>query len=102
MTGKEKAFLKKIGNSAKTVVQIGVNGITEQVIQSVEEALKARELIQISIASPNTKERKEMGKEIAKKTESEIIQFLGKTCLLYRFNPEKPIVSSQLKKHVAV
>ncbi len=39
-------------------MQIGAKGVTEQVIQSAEEAILARELIKISIASPLSDERK--------------------------------------------
>jgi RNA-binding protein len=99
LSSKQKAFLKKLGSLEKTVVQIGAKGVTEQVIQSAEEAILARELIKVSIASPLSDERKKICEEIREETNSELIQILGKTCLLYRENPKKPSVSIELKKN---
>jgi RNA-binding protein len=98
LTSKQKAYLKKIGSLEKTVVQIGVKGITEQVIQSVEEALAARELIKVSIASPLANVRKQISEEIAMQTNSELIHMLGKTCLLFKINPQKPVFSADMTK----
>ena len=45
MTSKERARLRSLAAMENTIIQIGKNGITEQVIASVETALAARELI---------------------------------------------------------
>lgn len=47
LTGKQKQYLKSTAVNFSAVVQIGKEGITDNVINSVTEALAARELIKV-------------------------------------------------------
>lgn len=49
MTGKERAGLRKIAQNYDCVVYIGKEGITESVVNAVQEAIEARELIKCSV-----------------------------------------------------
>ena len=49
LTGKQKQYLKGTAVDFSAVVQIGKEGITDNVINSVTEALAARELIKVKI-----------------------------------------------------
>ena len=49
LTGKQKQYLKSTAVDFSAVVQIGKEGITDNVINSVTEALAARELIKVKI-----------------------------------------------------
>ena len=49
LTGKQKQYLKSTAVNFSAVVQIGKEGITDNVINSVTEALAARELIKVKI-----------------------------------------------------
>ncbi|MCF7794704.1 MAG: YhbY family RNA-binding protein [Candidatus Cloacimonetes bacterium] len=96
LTGKQKAKLKSIGQTQKVMVQIGDKGVTENVIRSLDEALEAHELIKISVQHPHRDIRKEMIAELAEKSESQIVNIIGKTALLFKENPEKPVISEKL------
>ncbi len=96
LTGKQKAKLKSIGQTQKVMVQIGDKGVTENVINSLNEALEAHELIKISIQHPQRDVRKEMIAELAQKSESHIVNIIGKTALLFKENTEKPEISGKL------
>lgn len=56
LTGKQKQYLKSTAVNFSAVVQIGKEGITDNVINSVTEALAARELIKVKI-NQNSSER---------------------------------------------
>ena len=45
ITSKQRAFLRGLAMNEDTIVQIGKGGITDNVVMSVADALKARELV---------------------------------------------------------
>ena len=94
--GKQKAYLKSIGQTFEVIVRVGDKGITENVINSLNEALEARELVKISIQNPDRVYRRECIAELAAKTDSAVINIIGKTALLFRINPEKPQISKKI------
>ena len=53
LTGKQRAMLKAESHDYKPVVNIGKFSLTYDVINAVEEALEARELIKIKILNNN-------------------------------------------------
>ena len=49
LTGKQKRFLRSKANHLQPLIQIGKNGLTDAVINQIEEALEAKELIKVNI-----------------------------------------------------
>jgi len=96
LTNKQKAKLKSMAQHLDAIVRIGDKGVTPTVITSMEEALKARELVKISVAHPDRNVRKELIKELAKASDAILVNIIGKTGLLFKVNPENPIVSKDL------
>jgi len=96
LKGKQKAYLKSIGQKLEVILQVGGKGISPGVIASLNEALEARELVKISIQNPDRVFRKECIAELAGKTDSIIVNIIGKTALLFKVNPEKPVISKKL------
>ena len=45
ITSKQRAYLRGLAMNEETIIQIGKGGITDNVVLSVVDALKARELI---------------------------------------------------------
>ena len=45
LTSKQRAQLRAIANSIDTIVQIGKDGITENLVRQADSALQAREII---------------------------------------------------------
>ena len=45
LTSKQRAYLRSLANSAETILQVGKEGISENLIKQVDDALTARELI---------------------------------------------------------
>ena len=96
LTTKQKAKLKSIGQTLKVMVQVGDKGVTDSVVRSLNEALSAHELIKISIQHPHRDIRKEIIAELAEMSEAQIVNIIGKTALLFRINPQKPVISEKL------
>ena len=93
MTSKERARLRSLAAMENTIIQIGKNGITEQVIASVETALAARELIKGCVQQGAPLDAKSALSVLCEKTGSEPIQFIGRRFVMYRPSRENPKIT---------
>ena len=100
ITSKQRAQLRGLAMSEDTIIQIGKGGITDTVIASVNDALRARELIKVKVlleSSPITP--RETADELAKATGAEVIQVIGGVIVLYRESPELKEKALQKEKN---
>ncbi|KPU27871.1 RNA-binding protein [Caloranaerobacter sp. TR13] len=88
LTGKQRSYLKSIANGLDPIIQIGKNGISENLIKQIDDALEAREIIKVKILNNSLLETKETANEIAKLTNSEFVQSIGNKFVLYRESKE--------------
>jgi RNA-binding protein len=80
----ERKALKAKAHRLDPVVQIGDNGLTEQVIAEIERALRAHELIKVRAGSLDRPSREQVFQSICDKTQAEAVQHIGKVLVLYR------------------
>lgn len=90
LTTKQKQFLKGLAHSQKPIVQIGKEGLTSRVIDTIGFELLNHELIKVKIGNNSGLERHETSKTVAEKTNSSLVQLIGKIIVLYKVNPDKP------------
>ena len=90
LTGKQKAYLKKLVHGVNPVVMIGGNGVSEQVIKAINEELALKELIKIKFADFK-EQKKALFPQIAEEVGATAIDLIGNVGILYRQNedPEK-------------
>lgn len=89
MTSKERAALRGQANSLNVLFQVGKGGISENLIEETNDALKARELIKLRVLTETSPvSAREAAEEIASKTASEVVQVIGGVMVLYKYNPE--------------
>ncbi len=89
LKGKQKQYLKAIAVNFPDVVQIGKEGLTESVMQSAEDAIAARELIKVKIHQNSTEEIHETAAILEKALACEVVQIIGRHCVLFRQKEEK-------------
>lgn len=92
LTGKQRHHLRGLAHKLKPLVQVGKGGIDDGLVAAVKQALADHELIKVKIAEAAGMETEDAGDELAEKTESEVAQVLGNIVLLYRADPEKPVI----------
>lgn len=92
MTSKERAKLKGIANQLPTTIQIGKNGVTDEVIAQVKEAIVANELIKARVLETAGLTPKETAAALAEAVEAEVVQVIGARIVLYKENPEKKVI----------
>lgn len=91
LTGKQTRFLKGRGHHLNPVVMIGKEEIGPALLASLHEALQFHELIKVRIQEGCLLDRKEVAAIISEKTDSAVVQILGRTILLYRPGEDKKI-----------
>jgi RNA-binding protein len=89
MKGKERAQLRAEAHHLSPTVHVGQQGITPTLIQSLDDALRTRELVKIQIGRNATVGVKEAAQALAAATGAEVVQIIGKTTTLYRQKPEE-------------
>lgn len=84
MTSKQRAYLRSLANNIDAIFQVGKNGISDNFINQINDALEARELIKISVLETASEEILEIANILANSTRSEIVQTMGSKITLYR------------------
>lgn len=88
-TSKQRSHLKSLGANLDPIMQVGKEGITDNLLQSLSDALEARELIKIHILENATDEPKAMAQEIADGLQGEVVIVMGRKAVLYRRSSRK-------------
>lgn len=86
LTGTQKKYLRGLAHHQKPIVQLGKNGLTDSVVQSIDQALDIHELIKVRLAGADGK--KELAQEIADRTDSSRVGLVGYVVTLYRRQPD--------------
>jgi RNA-binding protein len=88
LTSKQRAALRAEAHHLSATVHVGQQGLTEALRQSLEDALRTRELVKIQIAKSTDIDIDEAATELARSTGADVVQVIGRTATLFRENPE--------------
>ena len=87
----QKAQLKGLASTLETKYQIGKNEISSTVLDMLDKALTARELIKIDVMKAlSDRPIMEIAIDISIKLKAEIVQVVGRVIILYRRNKDNP------------
>lgn len=89
INNKQKAYLKSMANELRPLFQVGKDGVTENLIATLDDALTAHELLKIKVLKTSPQSVNEIAIELARETHSEIVQHMGWIITFYRKNREK-------------
>ena len=89
MDSKQRARLRAAANTIETILQIGKGGVTENVVREADDALEARELIKGCVLKTGPVTAFEAATVLAEKTNSEVVQVIGRRFVLYRKKKDK-------------
>ena len=84
LTSKQRAYLRGLANTEKAIMQIGKDGIGENLVKTVSDALEARELIKLTVLENCIYAPKEAANELAEATDSDVVGVVGRKIILYR------------------
>ena len=100
ITSKQRSYLRSEGSRIDPVVRVGKEGMTETVIQAVEDVINAREFIKVKILNNSDEDIRDVASVLAEKTGAEIVHIMGGTVLLFRENSESPTYISRNLKEI--
>ncbi|NOQ45112.1 MAG: ribosome assembly RNA-binding protein YhbY [Desulfobulbaceae bacterium] len=90
LTGKQKKLLRGLGHHLEPIVYVGREGLSVSLINSTSDALGVHELIKVKLGRNCPVGKKDAAEQLAFKTDSALVQLIGKTVLLYQPNPDLP------------
>lgn len=102
MTSKERAAWRAKANSLEPIIQIGKEGITDNLITQIDDTLDVRELIKIRVHLETAPESpKQFAPKLAEALQAEVIQVIGGVIVLYRkADPDK--IAEKKKKRLGL
>lgn len=84
LDAKDKKKLRKEVQDRRSLFQIGKDGIGDKLIDTLEDSLRAHELVKLNLLKSAPLTTAEAAEILAQETGSEIVHIIGHTFVLYR------------------
>ncbi|AHX75477.1 ribosome assembly RNA-binding protein YhbY [Streptococcus agalactiae] len=89
LTSKQRAFLKSEAHSMKPIIQIGKNGLNDQIKTSVRNALDARELIKVTLLQNTDEDIYDVAEVLEDEIGCDTVLKIGRILILYKESVRK-------------
>ena len=83
----QKQHLRRLAHDLRPAVQIGKNGLTDQIHTTIDHELNAHELIKIKFMDFK-EEKRQLTEELAEASNGTLIGLIGNVAILYREQPD--------------
>ena len=84
LDAKDNKKLRKEAQDRRSLFQIGKDGIGDKLIDTLEDSLRAHELVKLNLLKSAPLTTAEAAEILAQETGSEIVHIIGHTFVLYR------------------
>jgi len=88
LAGYQRRALRAAAHGLQPVAHVGKDGLADNVLESVREALAAHELIKVRFVDEKER-RKEIAAELAEAVDAALAGVVGHVAILYRPHPEE-------------
>jgi RNA-binding protein len=88
MRGKDRAALRAEAHHLTATVHVGQHGLSDTLVQSLDEALAARELVKVQVSRNAPMDARTAAGALAERLGADVVQVIGRTTTLYRHNPD--------------
>ena len=92
LNSKQRAYLRGLANTLETILIIGKGEITDNIVMQADTALTARELIKGKRLESSSYTSRECAEILAEKCKADVVQVIGSKFVLYRPNPDEPVI----------
>lgn len=89
LTSKQRAYLKSQAHSMKPIIQIGKNGLNNQIKTSVRHALDARELIKVTLLQNTDEDIHNVAETLEDEIGCDTVLKIGRILILYKVSAKK-------------
>lgn len=90
MTSKQRAYLRGLANTMEPIVHVGKDGVNENMIKQVSDALEARELIKGTVLQNSPMNAREAVTALCEGANAEPVQCIGNRFVMYRARKKDP------------
>ena len=88
LSSKERAELRAEAHHLSAIVHIGHHGLTDALRQTLDDALRTHELVKVALTKSTEVSAKDAAHQLAEQLGADVVQTIGRTCTLYRENPD--------------
>jgi RNA-binding protein len=89
LSGKQKREMKAAANQMKASVMIGKEGLSARVKRFIDEAFNNKTLVKVKLLDSCPDDRKMIVDKLNQIPDTQVVQLLGRTVLIYRPLKEK-------------
>ena len=90
ITSKQRAQLRGLAMNEDTIIQVGKGGINDALVESVNAALKARELVKGKVLENSMLTAREACDALCEACKADAVQVIGTKFVLYKRNEKEP------------
>jgi RNA-binding protein len=88
LSSKERAELRAKAHHLAVTVHVGHQGITDTLRGALDDTLRTKELVKVQFSKNADMKAKDAANELAAAVGAEVVQVIGRTAALYRWNPD--------------
>ncbi len=88
LNGKQKRFLRAKAHHLSPIFQVGKDGVNDNMVKQIGEALEKRELIKISVLQNCMEDKDIVAEQIVDQTNAFLVQVIGNTIVIYKESEE--------------
>ncbi|MBR4965534.1 MAG: YhbY family RNA-binding protein [Lachnospiraceae bacterium] len=90
MTSKQRAYLKSLAAVLEPTFQLGKSSLTPEFTNAILENFNTHELVKINVLKNCVDEPKTIAITLSERTNSELVQVIGRKIVLYKQNKDEP------------
>ena len=93
LTAQQTKFLRAQAHHLNPVLWIGAAGVTDAIIQELQQTLDTHELIKVKLLNDDRDARQAMINALCQASHANKVQVIGKIAILYRANAKQPKIT---------
>lgn len=90
LSGKQRRHLRSLAHSLKPVVLVGQKGVSEGLVENLQEQLLAHELVKVKVHGGDDIEA--VARQLHDGADAALVQWIGNNLVFYRPHPEEPTI----------
>lgn len=83
-TSKQRAKLRSLASTLKPIAQVGKEGISENLVAGLSDALEAHELVKVTLLPASGEDGENLAANLAELLGAELVAVIGRKAVLYR------------------
>lgn len=90
ITSKQRAYLRSIGQNLDPTFNIGLAGVTPELVIAVDKALEVREILKVNVLKNCEEDVREACDTMCGRLHAEPVQCIGRKFVIYRASKKDP------------